>query len=147
MTTLQTKLTNKISIKFIGDSISTQSTQGMSVLVKVNAVEVDHVPNLIGEHRTEFFHTYPMTIEIIVNGKEQHDTEVNDAGVIIKDKHVLISTLHIAGVPVNYWMLEKCVVDFNGRFTNYLGENGTAMIQLPKLNAIENHLRFLAANN
>lgn len=144
MTTLQQNLTNKINIELVGEPIDSKS---MDVTVVANGVEVVHVTNLIGKHQVEFFQSYPMVIQITVTGKGPNDTQVDSNGRITGDKHVLISNLHISGIPVKNWMLEKCVVEFDHRNTNYLGTNGTATICLPKSDAIENHFYLLAMSN
>lgn len=141
MTTLQKNLTNKINIELAGQPIN---NQGMDITIIANNVQVDHVPNLIGRYQVEFFQSYPMVIQIKVTGKGPNDTQVDANGGITCDKHVLISNLHISGIPVKNWMLEKYVVEFDHRRTNYLGSNGTATIHLPKSNALENHFYLLA---
>lgn len=144
MNTLQKNLSNKVSIGFYGESVG---DQGLDVSITVNGQTIKSLPNLIGQHSVEFYQSYPMSIEISVNGKKPNDTKIDQDGNIVKDTHVLVSSLHLSGIPVKKWMLEKFVIKHNDMFTNYLGFNGVACINLPKKDAFDNHLYLLAQSN
>lgn len=73
-------------------------------------------------------------LRIVLSGKTQDHTQVDEAGNIIKDATLQISGVTIDGIDINQLFLEKCVYthDFNGTqpkiqdtFYGTAGCNGT----------------------
>jgi hypothetical protein len=73
-------------------------------------------------------------LQIIVNGKTQEHTKIDEAGNIIKDATLQISNIIVDDVNINQLFLENCVYehDFNGTqpktavsFYGTAGCNGT----------------------
>jgi hypothetical protein len=143
MTTLPTNLNNSVSIEVIGNGIN---GQGLDLTIKVNNEVIEEISSLTDQRLVTFYKSYPMLIELVVNGKQLTDTQIDQDGNIIKDKHILVSKLLLAGVPVKKWLLEQYVVSCDNQNTNYLGFNGIAKIHLPKKDAFDNHLHLISLN-
>jgi len=77
-------------------------------------------------------------LRIVLLGKTADHTQVDEAGNIIKDATLQISTVTIDGIDINQLFLEKCVYthDFNGTqpeiedtFHGTAGCNGTIVFE------------------
>ena len=78
---------------------------------------------------------WPLTLYIETIGKGNRDTKLANDGSIEADKHITIENITIDGIAVNpeHIFMHKTVEfthDHGREFTNYLGFNGTAKINL-----------------
>jgi len=80
--------------------------------------------------------TLPTTIELEFTGKDSAcDTIVDEAGNIVKDKHVLIKEIRLDNMPVEPLYLERRLKLEHGdqiNYSNYIGFNGKMTIQFDK---------------
>lgn len=86
-------------------------------------------------HEYQFDLMLPGRIFIDVCGKKPFDTEVDESGKIVSDKHVLVRSMALDGIWVKKWMMESRIWLFRDtegleKFTNYFGTNGRGIFSI-----------------
>lgn len=75
---------------------------------------------------------FPTTVEILITGKKEFDTEVDEQGNIISDKYIKLTDIRVDGLSVDDNYLARFVefdtLEHGKIITNYFGFNGKALI-------------------
>lgn len=119
----------------------------MSIQVLVNNQEVYCNPNPAQDKiRLEFATDLPAQIKFVLGNKNPFDTQVDDLGNIVEDKHIQVSRLVIDRMPVEQWILESRLFSYTDtdQKTNYFSHNGTVILDIPYTDSFK---FFLALNS
>ena len=124
----------KVKLSFFAGQFK-DKTMGLAVIANDREIFNQH-SDLKNTFNVEFNVDLPATIKVITSGKLPDDTEVDSQGNIVSDKFIKITGITVGGIIIPLWMIEKKAVQFHTNnsiiFTNYLGFNGQAILDLPK---------------
>jgi hypothetical protein len=106
--------------------------QAMSLLVRANNCMIyDSIAPEQTAVKLDFECELPARIEFTVAGKHPFDTQLDELGNIVEDKFVRIDRVTVDRMPIDPWILESKLIDFDGQKTNYFHKNGCASIHIP----------------
>lgn len=85
----------------------------------------------------------PNRISFVVSNKSPGETKLDADNQIIEDKFVRVDRMTLDRMPVDRWILESRMFDFDGMSTNYFSYNGTAAMTIPFSTSFEFFLDLL----